>query len=85
MPVSYGQTGFLDKVKIMPLSKFSRYLKIFGVGGFLSGFAIPFLIVIKIIQASFFLIFFSHTISILGIFSAMLGLTGYADDFLRER
>jgi len=65
--------------------KISRYLKIFGVVGLLSGFVIPFLIVIKIIQATFFLIFFSHTISILGIFSAMLGLTGYADDILRPR
>jgi hypothetical protein len=63
----------------------SRYFKLFGFFGMALGFAIPFLIVIKVITISFFLVFFSHTISILGIFSAMLGITGYADDIFRPR
>jgi len=65
--------------------RISLAFKLFGFIGMALGFAIPFLIVIKVITISFFLVFFSHTISILGIFSAMLGITGYADDIFRPR
>lgn len=67
----------------MEHQKKSRYFKIFGFIAMFIGFAIPFLIVIRVIEPTMFLVFFSHTISVIGIFSAMLGVTGYADDIAR--
>ena len=65
--------------------RISCIFKVIGFTGLGLGFAIPFLIVIKVIDPTFLLIFFSHTLSVLGIFSAMLGITGYGEDILRPR
>ena len=67
----------------MEHQKKSRYFKIFGFIAMFFGFAIPFMIVINVIEPTLFLVFFSHTISVIGIFSAMLGVIGYADDIAR--
>jgi len=65
--------------------RISCIFKVFGFTGLGLGFAIPFLIVIKVIGPTFLLIFFSHTLSVMGIFSAMLGITGYGEDIFRPR
>ena len=84
-PVFNRKRAFYDDEDRLTDKRISRAFKIFGFIGLGLGFAIPFLIVIKVITPTFFLLFFSHTISILGIFSAMLGITGYAEDLLRPR
>ena len=84
-PVFTRKRAFYDGEDRLTDKRISRAFKVFGFIGMILGFAIPFLIVIKVIAPTFFLIFFSHTISLLGIFSAMLGITGYAEDILRPR
>jgi hypothetical protein len=84
-PVFPRKRAFYDDEDRLTDKRISRVFKIFGFMGMGLGFAIPFLIVIKVIAPTFFLLFFSHTISIMGIFSAMLGITGYAEDILRPR
>lgn len=84
-PVFSRKRAFYNDEDRITDPRVSRAFKIFGLIGMSLGFGIPFLIVIKVIAPTFFLMFFSHTISILGIFSAMLGITGYAEDILRPR
>jgi hypothetical protein len=84
-PVFKRKQAFSQDEDRLADHRLSRYFKIFGFLGLTFGFIIPFLIVIKVILPTFFLMFFSHTISILGIFSAMLGITAYAEDILRPR
>ena len=84
-PVFTRKRAFYDDEDRLTDKRISRAFKIFGFIGMILGFAIPFLIVIKVIAPTFLLIFFSHTISLMGIFSAMLGITGYAEDILRPR
>ena len=84
-PVFNRKRAFYDDEDRLTDRRISRGFKIFGFSGMALGFAIPFLVVVKVITPTFFLLFFSHTISLVGIFSAMLGITGYAEDILRPR
>jgi len=84
-PLFTRKRAFYDDEDRLIDKRISRAFTAFGFVGMILGFAIPFLIVIKVITPTFFLLFFSHTISLLGIFSAMLGITGYAEDILRPR
>ncbi len=82
-PVFKRERAFSKDEDRLTDPRISFAFKLFGFFGLALGFTIPFLIVIKVIPISFFLVFFSHTMSISGIFSAMLGITGYADDIFR--
>lgn len=84
-PVFKRRRAFSQDEDRLTDRRISRNFKIFGFIGMGLGFLIPFLIVIKVIAPTLFLVFFSHTISVMGIFSAMLGITGYAEDILRPR
>ncbi len=65
--------------------KVSRILKIVGFVAMFIGVGVPFLIAVQAIKATLFLMFFSHTISVIGVLCGMLGITGYADDIARPR
>lgn len=84
-PLLKRERAFFQEEDRLTDPRMTCAFKLFGFLGMALGFAIPFLIVIKVIPISFFLVFFSHTISVLGIFSAMLGITGYAEDIFRPR
>jgi len=60
-------------------------MKIFGMVVMTIGVAVPFLISIQVIKPTLFLVFFSHTLSVVGLLAGMLGVTGYADDIARPR
>jgi hypothetical protein len=54
-----------------------RLLMGIGVGLMLLGIALPALILIKVLESTFFLNFFSYTCQILGLILAMVGLATY--------
>ncbi len=66
-------------------NRVSRIMKIFGMVVMTIGVAVPFLISIRVIKPTLFLVFFSHTLSVVGLLAGMLGVTGYADDIARPR
>jgi hypothetical protein len=66
-------------------NRVSRIMKIFGMVVMTIGVAVPFLISIQVIKPTLFLVFFSHTLSVVGLLAGMLGVTGYADDIARPR
>ncbi len=69
----------------MEHTRVSRVLKSVGFVLLVVGMGIPFLIVLGVIDATLFLLFFSHTVSIIGLLCGMLGITGYGDDIVRPR
>ncbi len=58
--------------------KQARSLMYIGAGLMISGVALPFLMVIKILTSTLFLNFFSYTIQILGLVLGMIGLVNLA-------
>jgi hypothetical protein len=52
-----------------------RFLLTFGLILMLGGIALPFLMVLKILESTFFLNFFSWAISTLGLALGMIGFT----------
>jgi hypothetical protein len=69
----------------MEHNRVSRIMKYVGFVLMVLGMGIPFLIAIRVIAPTMFLLFFSHTMSVVGMLCGMLGITGYADDIARPR
>jgi hypothetical protein len=65
--------------------KVSRVMKFVGFSAMGVGVILPFLMSVRLIAPTIFLVFFSHTLSVAGVLCAMLGVTGYADDIARPR
>ncbi len=65
--------------------KVSKIMKVVGFSALAVGVILPFLMSVRLISPTFFLVFFSHTLSVAGVLCAMLGVTGYADDIARPR
>ena len=55
-----------------------KLLMIIGVTLMVAGVVIPLLIVIKIIESTFFLNFFSYSLQIVGLIMAMIGLVSFS-------
>ncbi len=51
----------------------------------LLGFVLPLLIVIKVLESTFFLNFFSFIVSVAGLFLGLLGAAQYALEYRRNR
>jgi hypothetical protein len=51
----------------------------------LLGFILPLLIVIKVLESTFFLNFFSFIVSVVGLFLGLLGAAQYALEYRRNR
>ena len=56
----------------------ARFLMVFGLVLLFLGIALPFLMVIQVLDASFFLIFFSSGSSTLGLALSMVGLVHWS-------
>lgn len=63
----------------------SIYLKWIGFFVMIGGVVLPFLIVIKIIEANFFLLFLAYFLSLAGLILEILGIIGYGDDIVPPR
>jgi hypothetical protein len=63
----------------------SRKLFIFGFLGVLLGAVLPFLMVIGVVKASFFLSFLSYGASVAGLFMGVLGAATYVGESRRKR
>jgi hypothetical protein len=57
-----------------------RFLLILGVVLMLVGAVLPFLMVIKILESTFFLNFFSWGASVAGLMLGMMGIAGYSQE-----
>jgi hypothetical protein len=55
-----------------------KYLMIIGTLSMVLGVVFPLLIVIKVLESTFFLNFLSYTLQIAGLILAMIGLVAYA-------
>lgn len=51
----------------------------------LLGFLLPLLIVIKVLESTFFLNFFSFIVSVVGLFLGLIGAAQYALEYRRNR
>jgi hypothetical protein len=79
-------TGFFEPEFFMEdHRKVSRIMKYVGFSAMAVGVALPFLMSVRWITPTLFLVFFSHTLSVAGVLCGMLGVTGYADDIARPR
>jgi hypothetical protein len=68
------------------MSRFSaRSLLFFGFILVLLGFVLPLLIVLKILESTFPLNFFSFTVSLAGLFLGLIGAAQYAAESRRKR
>ena len=56
-----------------------------GLVGLVIGFVLPFLMVLRIIDASFFLSFFAYGASISGLFVGLIGVATYTRDERAKR
>jgi len=63
----------------------SRAIIWIGFGLVLLGFLLPLLIVVKVLESTFFLNFFSFIASVLGLFLGLIGTAQYALEFKRKR
>jgi hypothetical protein len=63
----------------------SRAIILIGFVLVFLGFLLPLLIVIKVLESTYFLNFFSFTASILGLFMGILGAAQYVVEFRRKR
>jgi hypothetical protein len=61
-----------------------RFLLTFGVILMMGGIVLPFLMILKILQSTFFLIFLSSGISTLGLALSMIGFTLYTKTRKRD-
>ena len=62
----------------------ARFLMVFGLILLFLGVALPFLMVIKVLDSSFFLIFFSSGSSTLGLALSMVGLAHWSRESKRK-
>jgi hypothetical protein len=63
----------------------SRAILVIGFIMVLLGFVLPFLMVLKVLESTYFLNFFSYTVSLLGIFLGLMGSARMAAEFRSKR
>jgi hypothetical protein len=63
----------------------SRSILLIGFVLVFLGFLLPLLMVIKVLESTYFLNFFSFTASIVGLFMGLMGAAQYVIEFRRKR